>query len=352
MHIENKIKALVFVLVIAVALFVSVPVYLFAAKAQTSSPPTASTVTLNSTYIAHALGTSLVLSNSQSGIVTAILVRQSPNINEPGGVVDNKFTLMNSVVEFWLLPGATSTNQTVYARGFFGLLENETTRAIAQAVAYNMTILNIHPFSPYATPNEQFLHWQTVGNLSTVISNIKSIVGNTSIGTTPTITPQTALNATYIASRINGKLIDGPVVDISISRQDGNITAPGNFTNTGNTTVVLNSFATMSTLFEFMPWPPTSTSVNATSGNVMVMGDFALKSNEVMPVEKVLMNSTAYPLVNVTVTAIHSHMLMETPEITFLHFEAMGDLNQTITMINMALNQTTTFGNNTATKTS
>ncbi len=356
--------ALIFIIATASALFSTA--YFITAQGQTT-PPTATpatnmtstptptinttsmtTTTININSISQALGTPIVVYNNQTGVVTAILVRQSPIITEPGGIVDNNFTLMNSVVEFMAVPGATS-NQTVYARGFFGLLENETNTAIHQAVAYNMTILNLHPFSLQDTPKLQFLHWQTTGNINTVLANIKNIVGNTSIGTTQPITYQTALNVSYLASSLNGSAMNGSVVNVAIFRHDGNITAPGNFTGTGNTTITLNGFATMGTLFEFMSLQPNSSMVNATSGNVMVMGDFALKETEVNAVEHVLMNSTEYPLVNVTITSMHDHMLMETPKMVFLHFESMGDLNQTITMLNAALNQTSTRGNSTAT---
>jgi hypothetical protein len=370
-HYKNKTMAfaLIFIIATASALFSTATIYFITAQGQTT-PPTATpttnmnttptptvnatptntttmtTTTLNISNISQALGTPIVVYNNQTGIVTAILVRQAPIITEPGGIVDNNFTLMNSVVEFMAVPGATS-NQTVYARGFFGLLENETNTAIHQAVAFNMTILNLHPFSLQDTPKLQFLHWQTTGSLNTILANIKNIVGNTSIGTTQPMTYQTALNVSYLASSLNGSAMNGSVVNVAIFRHDGNITAPSSFTGTGNTTITLNGFATMGTLFEFMSLQPNATGANATSGNVMVMGDFALKETEVNAVEHVLMNSTAHPLVNVTITSLHDHMLMETPKMAFLHFESMGDLNQTITMLNAAINQTSTRGNST-----
>ena len=355
MHIENKTAAmtLVILLLLASGMLASAAYVFFAAQGQTAMPSTPSTSptvtpsptatpspTLNATYIGQSLNTSIVMTNNQTGITTAVLIRQAPPIRE-GNVTVNNFTLMSSVVEFMIPPGATS-NQTVYARGFFGLLENETNAILRQAVADNMTILNLHPFALNDTPKLQFLHWQITGNLSTILANIKNIVGNTTIGGTPAVTPQTQLNATYIGSKLGGTVINGAVVDVAFSRMDGNITAPGSFTGTGSGNLTLNGFATMGTLFEFMA--ANSSVVNASSGTVMVMGDFALKSNEVQGVEKVLMNSTAYPLVNVTVTAVHDHMLMETPKMTFLHFEAVGDLNQTINMLNAALSQTATRG--------
>jgi hypothetical protein len=255
------------------------------------------------------------------------------------------------------------------------------------------------------SPKLQFLQWQAVGNLSTILAGINSLTALTTITkmNTTTVPTQTALNATYIGSRLNGTVVNGPVVDVVIPRMDGNITATVNGTGVSNTTIVLNTFVSMSSSFEFMAMPLTTnvtssgnatssnvtstptpnatstpspsptpssnatitsnatstnatstntTSGGATSGRVMVMGDFALKSNEVDKVLAVLAAGTSVLQgVNISVTAIHNHMLMETPKITFVHFEAMGDLNQIITVINTALAQTTIRGNTTSTAT-
>ena len=70
--------------------------------------------------------------------------------------------------------------------------------------------------------------------------------------------------------------------------------------------------------------------------NVFVMGDFALLDSEVETVEKPGKHSDVYfwSTVNFTISAVHNHMLGETPKITFLHFAAMGDLDQIIATLN------------------
>jgi hypothetical protein len=93
----------------------------------------------------------------------------------------------------------------------------------------------------------------------------------------------------------------------------------------------------MATAFEFVPLPANVTMETLPgSTNVYVMGDFALLDSEVNAVEKVLVCSQAVDLwlvTNASASAIHNHMIGETPKITFLPFEAMGDLDQIITML-------------------
>ena len=83
----------------------------------------------------------------------------------------NNFTLMSTIVEFKLPPAATNNN-TVYARGFFSLLESEVNPMLRQVLANNWTLLNLHPYSIGEQPKLQFLHWQTMGNLTQIIANL------------------------------------------------------------------------------------------------------------------------------------------------------------------------------------
>ncbi len=62
----------------------------------------------------------------------------------------------------------------------------------------------------------------------------------------------------------------------------------------------------------------TATSLNFQPANdkVAATGDFVLTANEVNQVIKALVDS------NITVTAVHNHMLTETPRLFYLHFWA------------------------------
>ncbi len=55
------------------------------------------------------------------------------------------------------------------------------------------------------------------------------------------------------------------------------------------------------------------------NGNSMMMGDLVLLENEVTPVIKKLIS------VNLQVTAIHNHLINETPAIKYIHFSGSGE---------------------------
>ncbi|MEA2238860.1 MAG: hypothetical protein QOC81_3584 [Thermoanaerobaculia bacterium] len=68
-------------------------------------------------------------------------------------------------------------------------------------------------------------------------------------------------------------------------------------------------------------------------GRAAITGDFVMIAAEVNPVIRALQKG------GVRVTAIHSHMLEETPRLFFMHFWATGDAVKLATTIRTALNQ-------------
>ncbi len=70
------------------------------------------------------------------------------------------------------------------------------------------------------------------------------------------------------------------------------------------------------------------------NGNVAIAGDFVLTADEVNPVIKAMGNN------NISVTAVHNHMIHEEPRLFFLHFWATGDQNKLASGLKEALNKT------------
>ncbi|MBV9070109.1 MAG: DUF1259 domain-containing protein [Acidobacteria bacterium] len=67
------------------------------------------------------------------------------------------------------------------------------------------------------------------------------------------------------------------------------------------------------------------------NGRAAVTGDFVLLASEVNPVIRILRNG------GIAVTAIHSHMLEETPRLFFMHFWAADDAKKLATTLRAAL---------------
>jgi hypothetical protein len=67
------------------------------------------------------------------------------------------------------------------------------------------------------------------------------------------------------------------------------------------------------------------------SGRAAITGDFVLRSSEVNPVIRILRGG------GIEVTALHSHVLEETPRLFFMHFWANDDARKLATTLRAAL---------------
>lgn len=127
-------------------------------------------------------------------VCDVVVVRQSPQIVGSDGMNLNKFTLMNSVIEFTAIPGnatipsggedgqpAVSSQQQVYAMGDFALLETEMNNVLAVVKDNGWTVTGIHNHMINETPKTTFMHWEARGNLDTLIDQANAAFNETSI---------------------------------------------------------------------------------------------------------------------------------------------------------------------------
>jgi Domain of Unknown Function (DUF1259) len=114
-----------------------------------------------------------------------VVVRQSPEIVGHNGLVMNKFTLMNSVIEFTPTNTTSSSsspsNQSVYVMGDFALLESEMNPVLRILTEAGWTVTGIHNHMILESPKTSFMHWETQGDLNTIIGQIKNALAETSI---------------------------------------------------------------------------------------------------------------------------------------------------------------------------
>jgi hypothetical protein len=158
-----------------------------------------------------------------------------------------------------------------------------------------------------------------------------------------------------LASVVKGKAVpDYNLCDIVVYRQ-----APPIVRNDG---IVLNNFSGLGHYIEMVPavvnntgvFNSKGTSSNQTSSpqkqdNLKVaFGEWSV-IDEVVPVQKIMQKY------NWTQTALHHHMLNESPKILFLHWSVTGDANELIKQAKEIIMQTSTYQNltgNTRTPTS
>ena len=155
----------------------------------------------------------------------------------------------------------------------------------------------------------------------------------TTISTVELVSENGTLDCQAVAAELGGIGIpSGDVCDVVVVRQTPQIT--------GDTGLNLNQFTLMNSVLEFlvMPANDTSTSVDNSTNHVYVMGDFALLETEMNDVLGVVKDN------GWNVTGIHNHMINEEPKTSFMHWEAMGDINQIVDQANQAFAATSIKG--------
>jgi Domain of Unknown Function (DUF1259) len=127
------------------------------------------------------------ISVPSGNVCDVVLVRKSPEIMGHNGLVMNKFTLMNSVLEF-MAANATNTtssqsptDQSVYVMGDFALLESEMNPVLQLLKNAGWTVTGIHNHMVLESPKTTFMHWETQGDLNTIIGQINDALAQTSI---------------------------------------------------------------------------------------------------------------------------------------------------------------------------
>ena len=106
-----------------------------------------------------------------------LIIRQAPQIKggPSNNISLNKFSAINSLIEFVASSSSTSENQQmVFAMGEFGLLEPQLAPMVKAAGNSNWTISAIHNHMALEQPKMVFMHWSAQGNLNTIENQIKN----------------------------------------------------------------------------------------------------------------------------------------------------------------------------------
>ena len=144
-----------------------------------------------------------------------------------------------------------------------------------------------------------------------------------------------------LASVVKGKAVpDYNLCDVVVYRQ-----APPIVRNDG---MVLNNFSGFGHYIEMVPAVINNTGVFASkdasntqqqNNQKVAFGEWALIDPEVAPVQQVMQKY------NWTQTALHHHMLNESPKALFLHWSVTGDANELIKQAKEIMMQTSTYQN-------
>jgi hypothetical protein len=146
----------------------------------------------NGTLDCQAIATELGGVGVPSGnVCDVVVVRQAPQVTGHNGLNLNQFTLMNSVLEFLVMPAnattssgnstTTSASEQVYVMGDFALLETEMNDVLSVVKENAWTVTGIHNHMINEMPKTTFMHWEVQGNINEIVDQANQAFAETSI---------------------------------------------------------------------------------------------------------------------------------------------------------------------------
>lgn len=145
----------------------------------------------NGTLDCQAIATELGGIGVPSGnVCDVVVVRQTPQVTGHNGLNLNQFTLMNSVLEFLVMPANATTSsgnstitasEQVYVMGDFALLETEMNDVLSVVKENAWTVTGIHNHMINETPKTTFMHWEAQGNINEIVDQANEAFTETSI---------------------------------------------------------------------------------------------------------------------------------------------------------------------------
>lgn len=176
------------------------------------------------------------------------------------------------------------------------LLTTEVPSVLQKVVANGIEVSGLHNHLMGEKPQVMYLHYRAQGDPAALASALKDVLSAT---TTPTAAPASALSVTRDWSSVENAIgrsgqKKGDIISFSIPRAEA-ITENG---------------------IELPPPMGTAIAINIQmiGYKAATSGDFVLIASEVNPVIKALTTN------GIAVTAVHNHMLNESPRLFFLHF--------------------------------
>ena len=204
----------------------------------------------------------------------------------------------------WVAFKQTGANEAV-AMGDLVLLDNEVGPVTARLQEGGVTQTAIHNHLLHESPHVTYMHIRGHGDPVKVATAIHAalVVTRTPLGEAAASRPPATfeLDSTQVAQALGrtGK-VNGGVYQVSVPRAE-TITEGG---------MAVPPAMGVATALNFQP---------VGGHRAAVSGDFVLTASEVNPVIQVLQRN------GIEVTALHSHMLDESPRLFFMHFWANDD---------------------------
>lgn len=198
------------------------------------------------------------------------------------------------------------------------LLEGETGPVLSKLISNGLEMTDLHNRLLGETPKIMYVHFEGRGKAADLARAIKEVIFVTA---TPTSLPPAA---------------PPPSPGIDWSKVESTLGLKGH--RTGNL-LSLNVPRAEPVTEDGMEIPPimgVATSINfqMVGGDAAASGDFVLVGGEVNPVVRALTEN------GIAVTAVHNHMLVESPRLFFIHFWGYGNPEKLAQGLKAALDKT------------
>ncbi|MGH7493646.1 MAG: DUF1259 domain-containing protein [bacterium] len=202
------------------------------------------------------------------------------------------------------------------------LLDAEIAPVIAKIVASGLEVTALHNHIVGESPSIMYMHFGGHGDAVQLAEEMKAALALTGTAMTP-------VSATAAATELDWSKVEatlgwtgqrkGNVLQLGISRTEK---------------ITENDM-------EVPPFMGMATAINMqkVGERAATTGDFVLLAEEVNPVVRALTEN------GITVTAIHNHMLFESPRLFFLHFWGYDEAEKLATGLKVALDKTNSAKN-------
>lgn len=216
----------------------------------------------------------------------------------------------------WL--GFKGTGKNAMMMGDLVLLEGEVAPVMSQLIAQGIEVTALHNHILNESPRVMYLHFSGNGDPAKLAETMRSSLSltGTPMGEQQAATTQAAAidwtKVETILAKTGQK--KGNLFQVSFPRKE---------------TIKEHGMEVPSLLGMASP-----INIQAVGNRAATTGDFVLLADEVNPVVKALVSH------NITVTAIHSHMLHESPRLFFLHFWGYDEPEKIASGLKAALDET------------
>jgi hypothetical protein len=211
-------------------------------------------------------------------------------------------------------------NGRAMAAGDLVLTTDEVGPVMQRLQAGGISQTAVHNHLLGENPRVMYMHIMAEGDAGKLAETLRSALGEskTPLAIAAPAAPNTAIDLDTVAvSRALGYTgkVNGGVYQVSVPRAERIVDMGEEIPPSMGVATAIN-------------FQPTG------GGKAAVTGDFVLLGNEVNPVLRTLREN------GIQVTAVHSHMLNESPRLLFMHFWANDDATKLATALHAALGRT------------